>query len=331
MRILRAVSFPFFVVAMVVCGMPAASLAQVGISVAIAPPPLPVYAQPPLPAPGYLWTPGYWNYATAGYYWVPGTWARPPVVGLLWTPGYWGAGVGGFFFHAGYWGARVGFYGGIHYGFGFGGVGFAGGYWAHGAFYYNHAVNNFGNTRVTNVYNRNVTINRTTNVSYNGGAGGVQARPTPDELAADREQHVAPTAEQLQHEQLASRDRTLQASVNRGNPPIAATARPGAFAGHGVEAAGGAASARPATAGGAARTAPHASATPQEHHYASPQEHHYASPQHHYAAPQAHPGARERATHHPETRQQQGAAERRAPQRNAAHEPGAHRPAEHRG
>jgi WXXGXW repeat (2 copies) len=340
MRILRAVLIPLFVVAMVVCGMPAASLAQVGISVAIAPPLLPIYAQPPIPAPGYLWTPGVWNYGTAGYYWVPGTWARPPAVGLLWTPGYWGAGAGGFFFHAGYWGAHVGFYGGINYGFGYGGVGFAGGYWGHGGFYYNHAVNNFGNTRVTNVYNRNVTVNRTTNVSYNGGAGGVQARPTPAELAADREQHLAPTAEQVQHQQAAGRDPALQASVNHGNPPIAATQRPGAFTGHGVEAARGAAPARPAAAtGAAAKTAPHAAAAPQQHHYAAPQQHHYAAPQqhhyaapqqHHYAAPQSHP-SREPATHHPEAGQRQGAVERRAPERHAAHEPTAHRAAEHGG
>jgi adenylate cyclase len=88
----------------------------------------------------------------------------------------------GFAFHAGFWGAHVGFYGGINYGFGYAGVGFAGGYWAHGAFFYNRAVNNFGNTHITNVYNKNVTINRTTNVSYNGGAGGIQSRPTSEEL-----------------------------------------------------------------------------------------------------------------------------------------------------
>jgi WXXGXW repeat (2 copies) len=46
--------------------------------------------QPEIPAPGYIWTPGYWAYGTDGYYWVPGTWVQPPAVGLLWTPGYWG-------------------------------------------------------------------------------------------------------------------------------------------------------------------------------------------------------------------------------------------------
>ena len=37
----------------------------ISISVGTPPPPLPVYVQPPLPAPGYLWTPGYWAYGDA--------------------------------------------------------------------------------------------------------------------------------------------------------------------------------------------------------------------------------------------------------------------------
>ena len=73
--------------------MPTASTAQIlgiGVSITIAPPELPVYEQPPLPAPGYMWTPGYWSYGPDGYFWVPGTWVEPPSVGVLWTPGYWG-------------------------------------------------------------------------------------------------------------------------------------------------------------------------------------------------------------------------------------------------
>ncbi len=37
-----------------------ASFAQVGVSVTIAPPELPVYEQPLCPGDGYIWTPGYW-------------------------------------------------------------------------------------------------------------------------------------------------------------------------------------------------------------------------------------------------------------------------------
>ena len=85
--------------------------------------------QPPLPGPGYIWTPGYWAWGDDGYFWVPGTWVEPPQVGLLWTPGYWGWNSGRYIFNAGYWGPEVGFYGGIDYGFGYGGIGYEGGFW----------------------------------------------------------------------------------------------------------------------------------------------------------------------------------------------------------
>src|SRR5271165_6770067 len=58
------------------------------------PPPMPVYEQPPIPAEGYMWTPGYWNYAGADYFWVPGTWVQPPRVAELWTPGFWALAAG---------------------------------------------------------------------------------------------------------------------------------------------------------------------------------------------------------------------------------------------
>ncbi|HTA48370.1 MAG TPA: hypothetical protein VK930_02865, partial [Verrucomicrobiae bacterium] len=86
----------------------------IGISVRIGPPALPVYEQPICPAPGYLWTPGYWAWSDdAGYYWVPGTWVVAPV-GMLWTPGYWGWNDGVYAWNAGYWGPHIGFYGGIN-------------------------------------------------------------------------------------------------------------------------------------------------------------------------------------------------------------------------
>ena len=98
------------------------------VSVRVAPPTLPVYAQPTCPVPGYIWEPGYWAYSDEGYYWVPGTWVLPPRFGLLWTPGYWGFADGLYVWHVGYWGPAVGFYGGIDYGFGYPGSGFYGGY-----------------------------------------------------------------------------------------------------------------------------------------------------------------------------------------------------------
>ncbi len=223
--------------ALALATLPMASFAfvSVGVSINIAPPALPVYVQPPCPAVGYIWTPGYWAWDDGDYYWVPGTWVLPPAVGFLWTPGYWGWSSGIYLWHPGYWGPHVGFYGGINYGYGYTGVGFEGGYWSGGAFYYNRAVANMGDIHVTNVYNRtvvnNVTINR---VSYNGGEGGLQARPTARELAAEHDRHVDFTPVQREHEHLASGNHDLRASVNGGKPRIAATARPAVFAGRGV-------------------------------------------------------------------------------------------------
>src|SRR5271154_5972902 len=85
------------------------ALAQVSISIDIAPPPLVVDDQPVCPDDGYLWTPGYWAYdPDAGeYYWVPGAWVQPPEVGFLWTPAYWGWDGNDYVFYSGYWGPTV--------------------------------------------------------------------------------------------------------------------------------------------------------------------------------------------------------------------------------
>src|ERR1700712_4086432 len=87
---------------------PLSAWSQVSLSVTIAPPPLPLYAQPPIPGDGYLWTPGYWAWDASSndYIWVPGTWVEPPSAGLLWTPGYWGFYDGGYAWHRGYWGSQ---------------------------------------------------------------------------------------------------------------------------------------------------------------------------------------------------------------------------------
>jgi WXXGXW repeat (2 copies) len=220
--------------------LPSAVFAQVavGVSITVAPPALPVYVQPTIPAPGYIWTPGYWAYGPEGYYWVPGTWIQPPVVGVLWTPGYWGWREGIYLWNAGYWGPRIGYYGGINYGYGYVGVGYAGGYWRGGVFSYNRTVNNFGGVTINNTYNKTV-INNTnvTQTSYNGGAGGASAQPTPQELAAANDQHTPPTAAQSLHQQNASTNRSMLASVNNGKPAIAATSQAGHFTGSGVVAA----------------------------------------------------------------------------------------------
>src|SRR6266446_2781860 len=217
--------------ALVVLCMSAASFAQVGVLVTFAPPPLPVYEQPLCPEDGFIWTPGYWAYGDDfdDYYWVPGTWVLAPEVGFLWTPGYWGWGGEGFVFYDGYWGPVVGFYGGINYGFGYFGEGYEGGRWDHDRFFYNQAGNNVNVTVIHNVYNKTV-INRTeTRVSYNGGNGGINARPTPQQEAVAHERHIPPVAVQVQHAHAARTNPQQRASVNMGKPVVAATPKPGVF------------------------------------------------------------------------------------------------------
>ncbi len=214
--------------------LPAASSAQmaVGVSVSFGPPALPVYVQPPCPAPGYVWTPGYWAYDPAyGYYWVPGTWVPAPFVGALWTPGYWAWNNGGYAWYNGYWGPVVGYYGGINYGYGYTGYGYQGGYWNRGRFYYNRSVNNIRTTNITNIYNQRIENVRVTRVSYNGGPGGIAARPTAAQLAAARYRRFGPVGQQVEQERVARTDPVQRASVNRGRPAIAATPRPGVFKG----------------------------------------------------------------------------------------------------
>jgi hypothetical protein len=203
----------------------------VGISVNFGPPPLPVYEQPICPAAGYLWTPGYWAYDDEdGYYWVPGTWVEAPQVGFLWTPGYWGWNNGVYVWNEGYWGPEVGFYGGINYGFGYFGSGFGGGEWRGGSFFYNTAVVNVNTVNITNVYvNKTVIVNNDSHVAFNGGQGGIEARPSPQEEAYSHQTHTSPVASQMQHVQEARNNPQLRASANQGKPPIAATAKPGDF------------------------------------------------------------------------------------------------------
>ena len=228
------------ILALMIVLMSTATFAAVGIVVSFGPPAIPVYVQPPAPAEGYIWVPGYWAWDPdfADYYWVPGTWVLAPRVGYLWTPGYWAWNGAGFVFYEGYWGPVVGFYGGINYGFGYFGTGYVGGRWDHDRFYYNRSVTNVNVTNIHNVYNTTVINNTTVNrVSYSGGPGGVSARPTAEQEAAARENRLPPVAAQLQHNQEARNNQQLRASVNQGKPPIAATDRPTNFRGSGVVAA----------------------------------------------------------------------------------------------
>jgi len=141
--------------------------AEVAVSAAAAPPPLPDEETQPVSADaGSYWTPGFWYWGGAAYVWVPGAWRRPPSVGLLWTPPYWSFADGRYLFHPGYWGPHVGFYGGINYGFGYFGSGYAKG--------------------VAGPARRSL-------VSYNGGPGGITALPNAQEAVAATEAHTPAT------------------------------------------------------------------------------------------------------------------------------------------
>jgi hypothetical protein len=190
------------------------------------PPPLPEYDQPPAPEPDDLWTPGYWGWGSGGYYWVPGAWVAAPYTGALWTPGYWGF-VGGYYrFHHGFWGPHIGFYGGVNYGFGYIGTGYVGGYWNHDHFFYNSAVTRVNVNVIHNVYVHNVIINNNNRVSFNGGRGGIQARPAAAEVAVLHEQRIPPMASQVQVQREAAQNKAQFYSANKGRPAIAVAARP---------------------------------------------------------------------------------------------------------
>jgi hypothetical protein len=205
--------------ALLFAGLPlASSFAQIGISIGIAPPPIPIYEQPYCPTEGYLWTPGYWGYADSDYYWIPGVWVAPPRVGFLWTPGYWGYDGGNYFFNDGYWGPTVGFYGGINYGYGYGGQGYYGGEWAGNTFRYNTAVTRVDTSVIHNTYvNKEVVNNTGSRASFNG-PGGATAKPTAQEQAAAKAEHVPATPAQQSRVEAAKNNPALHVANNHGKP-----------------------------------------------------------------------------------------------------------------
>ena len=215
----------WLLLALVIMLIPVSSHAGVSFSVEFAPPPLPVYEQPPCPEPGLMWTPGYWAYDPdeASYYWVPGAWVPAPRPGLLWTPGYWGWSGGRFFFHEGYWGRHVGYYGGVNYGFGYGGIGFAGGEWRGNRFHYNTSVVHVDRRYIHETFEDRGRVERgfsarDSHVAFSGGPGGIHHDPRPEERFAEHEQHMDRSPFQHSHEQTARSDRNSFVRNNGGHP-----------------------------------------------------------------------------------------------------------------
>lgn len=278
---------------------PTPARAFLGLSIGIAPPPLPVYAQPVCPGSGYIWTPGYWAWDAwdSDYYWVPGTWVLAPEVGYLWTPGWWGCDDGGYFFHTGYWGPNVGFYGGIAYGYGYNGRGYDGGYWRNRHFLYNRNFNNVSNLRGADVYSRAGTTHGS-RVSYNGGAGGTTARPTAAETAAGRDHHIKATSQQVAHVRAASDNPGLRYANNHGHPSVLATPRPGEIPHTATASAPTGASHRTSTEGAftgeshEASTGHEGAATGEEHRSVASEKSHAAASESHAFPSYSHPAAK---------------------------------------
>ena len=256
------------------------------------PPPLPEYSQPPCPGDDYIWTPGYWAWSD-GYYWVPGAWVMAPWVGALWTPPWWGFSSGVYLWHAGFWGTYVGFYGGIDYGFGYTGRGYDGAYWRSGRVYYNRSVNNVNVTVVHNVYERPVQ-GRHDRVSYNGGRGGVDARPTAREEAARRYARTAAVPAQREHARAAAANRAQFVHGGNGRPAALAAPHPLATNYHAPAAQPPAAAQR-----GAERQAP-----PPQRAQTQPQQQERRGPAEARGNPQAPPQTR-RGMERPQAPQQQ--------------------------
>ena len=192
-----------------------------------APPAMPEYVQPPCPADGYMWTPGYWAWGMAGYYRIPGVWVMPPGIGMLWTPGYWGFYGGYYGWHHGYWGDHIGYYGGVNYGFGYYGAGFYGGRWEGGHFMYNTAVWHVGGG-FHNTYVSREGIHENVGARYSfNGPNGVHYRPGANEVNSIREaNHVERTKEQVGHEQNMSNEKGQLHNPN-SRPAVHSMSKPG--------------------------------------------------------------------------------------------------------
>ncbi|WP_084080994.1 YXWGXW repeat-containing protein [Edaphobacter aggregans] len=85
---------------------PAFSQVSIGVTIGTPPPPIQYEAPPPIPAVGYVWTPGYWAPYGGHYAWRRGYWARPPYEGAPWRPARWVHEGPGWRYYEGGWGPR---------------------------------------------------------------------------------------------------------------------------------------------------------------------------------------------------------------------------------
>jgi len=82
--------------------VPAHAQIAVEVSVDVPPPPLPYYEQPPIPAEGYIWAPGYWGW-NGGWVWIGGRYVVRPRPTAVWMDGHWSRHGHGYIWIGGGW------------------------------------------------------------------------------------------------------------------------------------------------------------------------------------------------------------------------------------
>ncbi len=77
--------------------------ANAEVVVRVSPPAPLADRRPPMPAPGYVWTPGYQHWDGRGYVWTPGLWRLPPHPHAHWAAYHWVHRDGGWVLVEGHW------------------------------------------------------------------------------------------------------------------------------------------------------------------------------------------------------------------------------------
>ncbi len=195
-------------------------------------PPLPVYAQPPIPGPGYLWTPGYWAWdedISSDLLLDARRLVPAPKPGLLWTPGYWGSNDGVYVWNDGYWGTGSRVLWRRELRIGYTGVGFHGGHWGPGELL--QPVRH--QRQQHHGHNQRLQSDRHHQQRQQSLR---QRRPQRHKSDADAYRNCWPRTSRIRPRRRISSiigsslaDKELHASVNKGKPPIAAVSKAGDF------------------------------------------------------------------------------------------------------
>ena len=153
--------------------LPDYAMAQISVSITLAPPALPVYEQPVLVEEGGIWAPGYWAYNQDGYFWVPGHLGAATRSRAALDTRVLGMGQRRLRLERRLLGRNGWILRRHRLRFRLFRTRLSGGHWQGQQFYYNTAVSHVNVTNIHNTYTQrivnNITVNR---VSFNGGTGG---------------------------------------------------------------------------------------------------------------------------------------------------------------